>query len=495
MAREQASLYIDDAAIYVLLSRGRQVLKWASSPLESGLVVQGVIQDEDAVAAKVAELWQSVGTKTRKVIAGISGIGYLYRTISIPELAKDMLPEAITREASTALGISTEEVYISWQIISSVPGEITAYVAALPRNSMDAMLSTLHKAGLDPYLADLKPLCLARTATETTAIMVDVQPGSFDVVILVDNMPEVVRSLPLTVEASLEENLDTITEELDRSVIFYNSAHMDKPLDFSVPVSVSGELAEREDVWGRVSGGQNRPVQVMPLPVAVPEGFPSAWYLTNIGLALKEVLADEKGAIAYSLIDFNVVPEVYLPKPRKLADVMFVPTIVAGVALIAVVGFFAGSVYIHNNGLQAEMAAINEKMTAQHVRAEDIIDLTQQVSAVEEVRDGLVAGLDAFEADRDKINGDLGEANSRLPGNVELGKMSLTKRAGTPATYTMVVEAYADNEDYILRYGEDLRASRADGQPRFDLVVITLVDGGGEDDYNYKATITLTKVI
>jgi len=145
--------------------------------------------------------------------------------------------------------------------------------------------------------------------------------------------------------------------------------------------------------------------------------------------------------------------------------------------------------------LQADMAAINEKMTAQHVRAEDIIDLNQQVSAVEEVRDGLVAGLDAFKADRDKINGDLGEANSRLPGNVELGKMSLTKRAGTPATYTMVVEAYADNEDYILRYGEDLRASRADGQLRFDLVVITLVDGGGEGDYNYKATITLTKVI
>jgi len=495
MAREQASLYIDDASIYVLLSRGRQVLKWASSPLESGLVVQGVIQDEDAVAAKVAELWQSVEIKTRKVIAGISGIGYLYRTISIPELSKEMLPEAITREASSALGISIQDVYISWQIISSVPGEITVYVAALPRNSMDALLSTLHKAELDPYLADLKPLCLARTATETTAIMVDVQPGSFDVVILVDNMPEVVRSLSLPMEASLEENLDTITEELDRSVIFYNSAHMDKSIDLSVPISVSGELAEREDIWERISGGQKRPVQVMPLPVEVPEGFPSAGYLTNIGLALKEVLATEKGAIAYSLIDFNAVPEVYLPKPRKLADVAFVPTIVAGVALIAIFGFFSASVYIHNNGLQSEMAAVNQKMAAQHVRAEDIIDLNQQVTSVEAVRDALVADLDAFEADRDIINGDLAEANSCLPGDVELGKMSITKRTGTPATYTLVVEAYADNENHILRYGEDLRASRVDGEPRFDLVVITLVDSGGGGDYNYKATITLTKVI
>ncbi|MBA7503658.1 hypothetical protein ES706_02269 [subsurface metagenome] len=495
MAREQASLYIDDAAIYALLSRGRQVLRWGSSPLESGLVVQGVIQDEDAVAAKVVELWRTVEMKTSKVIAGISGIGYLYRTISIPELPKEMLPEAITREASTTLGISIEEVYVSWQIISSVPGEITAYVAALARNLMDALVSTLRKAGLDPYLADLKPLCLARTATETTAIMVDVQPGSFDVVILVDNIPEVVRSLPLPVEASLEENLDTITEELDRSVIFYSSAHMDKPLDFSVPISVSGELAEREDIWERISGGRNRSVQVMPLPVAVPEGFPSAGYLTNIGLALKEVLATEKGAIAYSLIDFNAVPEVYLPKPRKLADIAFVPTIVAGVALVAIFGFFSGFVYSHNNDLQAQVAAINQKMAAQHVCAEDIIALNQQVTSVEAVRDALVADLDVFEADRDKINGDLMEANSCLPGGVDLGKMSVTKKAGTPAMYTMVVEAYADNEDYILRYGEDLRASRVDGQPRFDLVVITLVDSSGGGDYNYKAVITLTKVI
>ena len=495
MAKEYASLYVDDAAIYALLSRGRQVLKWASSPLESGLVVQGVIQNEDAVAAKVAELWQSLGIKTKKVIAGISGIGYLYRTITIPELPKELLPEAVAREASTTLGISIADVYISWQIISFVPGELTIYVAALPRSLVDTLVSTLRKAGLDPYLADLKPLCLARTATETTAVMVDVQPGSLDIVILVNNMPEVVRSLPLTLEASLEENLDTIAEELSRSVIFYNSAHADKPIAPGVPISVSGELAEREDVWERISGGQRRPVQVMPLPMAVPEGFPSARYLTNIGLALKEVLATEKGVIAYSLINFNAIPEVYLPKPRKLADIMFIPTIVGGLAVIAIFGFFSAAIYIHNNTLEAQIASVNQQMAAQQVRAQDIIALNQQVSSVEAVRDALVTDLDAFKADRDEINGELGMANSCLPGGVDLGRMSLTKTGGTPATYTLVVEASAGSEQDILRYGENLRASRVGSQPGFDLVVITVVDSGGGEGHEYTATITLTKVI
>jgi type IV pilus assembly protein PilM len=495
MAKEQASLYIDDAAIYVLLSRGRQVLKWASSPLEPGLVTEGLIRDEDAVCAKLTELWQSLGVKTRKVIVGISGIGYLFCVVTLPELPKELLPEAVMREASAALGISTKDVYISWQITGSTSGEITVYVGALPRSTVDALVSTVRKAGLDPYLADTKPLSIARTATEPLAIIADAQSASFDIVILADSMPEVVRSLPLPREASLEEKLPTIVEELSRAIVFYNSAHGDKPINPEVPISVSGELAEREDIWEQVSGGQKRPVQVLPSPMATPEDFPANRYLTNIGLALKEVLASEKGAIVYSRIDFNAVPENYLPKPRKLADIAFVPTIVTGVALVAIFAFFGVSTYAHNNTLKAELAAINQRAAAQQVRAEDIIALTKKVTSVEAVRDALAADLDAFEADRGKINGDLAEANSCLPGMAKLGKMSLSKSGGGASTqYTLTIEAYANNVEDILRYGKDLRARRVDGQPRFDMVVITIVNVG-TGDYNYKAGITLTKVI
>ena len=492
MAREQTSLYIDDAAIYVLVSRGRQVVKWASMPLEPGLVAEGLIQDENAVAAKLIGLWQSQGIGAKKVIVGISGVSYLSHVITIPELPEEMLPEAVTREASAALAVSVEEVYISWQIISSVPGEITIYVSALPRNSVDVMVATLRKAGLDPYLADVKPLAIARTATEPLAIMVDVQPAGFDIIILADSMPEVVRSLPLPLEVPLEENLPTIIEELDRSVIFYNSAHMEKPLDITVPVSVSGELAEREDIWEQISGRQNRPVQVMPSPMELAEGFPLTRYITNIGLVLKEVLASEKGAIAYSQIDFNALPEVYRPKARKLADILFVPTIVAGLALVAIAAFFTVSASVHNRELRSELESVNQMMIAQKVTAKDIVALSGEVTSVEVMRDAFAADLDAFLLNRDKVNGDLWETNSCLPGGAVLEKMTLTVKGGETATerskslteFTLVLEAYTSNEEFIMRYGEDLRASG-----RYDLVVITEVEGA-RGDYGYQITAT-----
>ena len=492
MAREQTSLYIDDAAIYVLISRGRQVTKWASMPLEPGLVAEGLIRDEDAVAAKLTALWQSQGIGAKRVVAGISGISYLSHVITIPELPEEMLPEAVTREASAALAVSLEEVYISWQILSTVPGEIKIYVSALPRNSVDVLIATLRKAGLDAHVADVKPLAIARTATEPLAIMVDVQPAGFDIIVLADGMPQVVRSLPLSAEVSLEENLPTVIEELDRSVIFYNSAHMEKPLDINVPISVSGELAQREDIWEQISGRQNRPVQVMPSPMEVPGGFPVSRYVTNMGLALKEVLASERGAIAYSKIDFNALPEVYRPKARKLADILLVPTIVAGLGLVAIAAFFTVSVSVHNRDLRSELDLQNQKAIAEHVTAQDINTLNANVASVEASRDAIAADLDAFLANRDKVNGDLWEANQCLPGGADLTGMLINiKDATGPAgemltEYTLTLDAYTTDEEFIMRYGADLRASG-----RFDLVVITSV--GGEPG-NYKYVIEVTKV-
>ena len=492
MAREQVSLYIDDAAIYVLLSRGRQVVKWASMPLEPGLVAEGLIRDEDAVAAKLTALWQSQGIGAKKVVVGISGISYLSHVITIPELPEEMLPEAVTREASAALAVSLEEVYISWQILSTVPGEIKIYVSALPRNSVDVLVATLRKAGLDIHLADVKPLAIARTSNEPLAIMVDVQPAGFDIVILAEGMPQVVRSLPLSAEVPLEENLPTIIEELDRSVIFYNSAHMDKPLDITVPISVSGELAAREDIWEQISGRQNRPVQVMTPPMEVPGGFPVSRYVTNMGLALKEVLASERGAIAYSRVDFNALPEVYRPKARKLADILLVPTIVAGLGLVAIAAFFTVSVSVHNRELRTELEAVNQKMIAEKVTVQDISALNANVSSVEKTRDAFAADLDAFLAKRDKVNGDLWEANQCLPGRAVLKRMELnagdtTGPAGELLTkYSLTLTGSTTNEEFIMRYGADLRASG-----RFDLVVITSVTG---KPGNYDYVIEVTKV-
>jgi type IV pilus assembly protein PilM len=476
MAKKRVSLYIDDTAIYCLVTRGRQPQKWARLLLEPGLVKDGLIQNEAAVVDKIKELLKSMEVRTRKIIVGVSGINCLYSLLSLPEIPRDLLPEAIRREASRVLGVSLEEIYLSWQVVYLRRGEMVAYLAASPRNSMDALVSTLRRAELDPYLMDIKPLCLARVTNESRAIIVDLQPTSFDIVILVNGIPEVVRSSALPGEALSEDKIAILKEELDRAVTFYNSAHMDRPIDPGVPLLVSGELAWQEDTWPLLSGRQKRPVQALPSPLQASAGFPSAQYMTNIGLALKETPHVEKRAIG-SLVNLNALPEIYQPKPRELSQVLFVPTVVAGIAIFAVLLTFNILASGQNSTLSADLDAVNEMAARTGVRYVDITTLTGQVSSVEASANALQATLNGFANVRARIDDDLTEITYYLPEGVDLQQISL-------GSNVITLKGIArSEEDYFIYWGR-LRES-----PRFSSVFGTF----SPDEANITFTITLTR--
>ncbi|MCD6599112.1 MAG: pilus assembly protein PilM [Dehalococcoidia bacterium] len=480
MAKEVTTIYIDDSAIRVLRSKGRQVRKWADMPLESGLVKDGTVVDEDAVAAKIKELWQTQKIGSRKVIAGVNGINCLYRLITLPELPKNILPEAVEREARRILAIPLEQLHLSWQAILTLKkGEMLVYLAALPRNSTDGLISTLHKAGLNPYLMDLKPLALARTITETKAILIDVQPGNFDIVILMGEIPQVVRSLPLDREASLDGKMPLIKEELQRAITFYNSSHLEEPIEASVPVLISGELSGQPDSWELLLAKQKHPVQILPSPMESSEDFPASQYTTNIGLALKEVLASEKGAIAYSLVNFNALPEMYIPRPRPVSEILFAPVITIGIALLAL-GAFANITTLNRvTDSRHNLATVQQMALSSHAQIEHITALIEEASSTKTTADAFTATLNDIHVSRDEINGDLAQVNSCLSGAI---KPPLSVSADGEV---LTVDGLADDADAVLHYARELRATG-----RFASVLIASMS---QQEQQIKFTLELSK--
>ena len=474
MANEATTIYIDDSAICALVVRGRKIQKWANMPLEPGLVKNGVILNSVAVADKVRELWRAQSIGATRVIAGISGINCLYRLMTIPEVPRDSLPEAIRREADRVLGVPLEQFHLSWQTLSSSKGEILIYLAASPRNTVNALVTTLRRAGLNPYLMDLKPLALAMTSTEPRAIMIDVQASSFDIVIMVEGIPQIVRSLPLAKEAVLQEKLPIIREELDRAITFYNSSHMDKPLEDTVPLLVCGELIEQEDAWRLLIGRQERPVKALPAPVESSENFPTGQYITNIGLALKE-LSGGKGAGVSSVVNLNALPDVFRPKPRPLSEILFVPAIITGLVIIAVGAFFTINTMTYTASLRQDVKVLNQKIASKLAQSQktgadiekEIAALRKKVSSQEAKASAYTTTLGSFAPRRDEINGDLGQVY-KFPA-------ALNPPAVNHNTTTVSVTGSADNEDAVFRYAEDLRASG-----RFSLVVVSRINDTGD---------------
>jgi type IV pilus assembly protein PilM len=131
MAKQVTTLFIEDTAVRLLVGRGKQVEKWASLPLEPGLVKHGLVQDNAKVAEKIKELFRWTKITDKKVIVGLSEPGSLYRIVTLPKLPDAILPEAIKREAERVIPLSLDEVYLVHQVIGTKEQEMTLFLAAV----------------------------------------------------------------------------------------------------------------------------------------------------------------------------------------------------------------------------------------------------------------------------------------------------------------------------------------------------------------------------
>jgi len=463
MAKRVTTLFVRDTGINLLVMRGDKVEKWASMPLDPGLVNQGLVVDEAQVADKVKQLFKETGVKAEKVIIGLSGHDSLYRIISLPELPEAVLPEAIRREARRTIPTPLEEVYFSYQRLSSpTKGESRIFMVTFPRNLVDAMVRTLRQAGVKPHIMDMAPLALCRVPNEPRAIIVNSRLDHLDVIVVADRLPQVIRRLVLPGEAeSLEERLPLIAEEFNRTVAFYNSGHMEKPLDATVPVYVCGDLAEKPETWKMVVSQANYPLSALPSPVQLPEGLNSSEFMVNIGLALKELLVDKEGA-NFSIVNFNALPEAYVPPHFSMTRVLVPVGTAIGIGLLVL-----GVILVLNG--RANMATLESQATTIERSVlqlqGEVARLNTQVGSVGAAASGLSTAVANMERGRTSIYEDLREIVDLAAGKVTLGTVN---HVGTVITLTGV----APSVDSIYSYARALRES-----PRFSSVWVSRVSG------------------
>jgi len=454
MARDATTIYIDDSSVRVLTISGRHPQKWASAELESGLVRDGLILHPEEVARVVRKVW-SQGFSGSRVVAGLSGVNCLYRTLVLPSLPRDLLPEAVRRESGRALGVSMEQLYVSWQPVPTLLEETRVFLAAAPRDAVDALLATLRTSGLNPYLVDIRPLALARAVAQESAIVLDIQESCLDVVIKIDKVPEVMRSVPLGRTRSLEDSVKLGRQEIERAVSFYNSVHMDTPLQEQVPLLLSGLVSTKPELWKELEGRHPRNIEAIEPPIDVVQDFDAQSFSTNIGLAFKETA--EKSGTGYSTINLNALPEKFKPKPRPLSELLYPPVLVVCALAVAFGGYMAINTHAHASALQAEWNALNEMTVSVGAQGSaEIQRLQDEISALQVEVEESEARSDALDSQqrlvserRDDVNLDLGQLNDTPPG-IDLDRVKYQEDL-------VVVSGWGDGEEAVFTYARALR--------------------------------------
>ena len=458
MAKKITTLYVDDTSLRLLVSHGNKIKKLSEVSLTLGQAkISATVKEAEAVA-KVKQLFKSQKVRTKKVIVGLSGLHCLTRPITLPQLPREMLAEAVMREAKRVLPVPLEQLYISWQTTPLPEGKVQVFLAAIPRKTADTVLTTLRQAGLKPRLMDLKPLALARLAQEATAIIVDIQPTEFDIVIMADGVPQPVRTISFPGKAlSQEKRMMMVTEELRRTIDFYNSNNPESPLHSDVSMFVSGELADEPNMYKLLSDELGYPVLPLPSPLKCHKPTDLSRYMVNIGLVLKE-LEKEAGP---SVANLNILPEPYQPTPISLARITVVPGVVVVIGALVLTTVLVQEISANVSSVQNQLNKANllikQKQNQQKELEQSVASLEGKIAGAKASINTYTAAIGSLDKQGDLINEDLEVTVNSLPGSISLAAIDhsvdgLTIRGSSPSETEVL--SYASNLDASGRFPE-----------------------------------------
>ena len=462
------TLDIENTAIKMMVVRGKQVETAASLPLEPGLVQDGVIANPAVVGRLIGELMTAHGISEKRAVVGVSGIHAIYRVVPTPKLPKNLMDEAAQREAERVIPVPLNEIYLSWQTINMSDIEIAICLVGMPRSTVDTILETLHQAGLQPEAMDVRPLALARVTDERDAIVINVQQSGFDIVIMTDGIPELLRSLPFPAGMeSPDEKIAEVKEELERTIAYHNSSHKGDEITSNTAAFVSGELGEM------LAATLEYHARPLPRLLSYSEALNANEYAANIGLALRQVRADASPA----RVSLNVTPEAYMPKPFPLMQLVSWAFIIVAVIILFMFGALTLQKYTNNLNLQIQISKIQAQVQAKQGTQAAIKELQTKISKAE--KDGTIfkEPVDNAAAQRAKVNEDISTVTSLLPGIIWAKSIGYNNEV---TTITGMAPADTTIVDYV-------RALRNSGQ--FSEVLISDMR---EMQYNeWQFTLTL----
>ena len=462
MWNETVTLFIDDTSIRLLVAQGQKVKKWAELKLEPGLVKGSVVNKESEVSAKIKQITQSQKIGSKKITLGFSGLHSLTRPATLPQLPKSMLPEAVAREARRVLPVPLDQVYLNWCKLPGPKEKIQVFMTAIPRKTADSLVRVVRGAGLEPSVMAIKPLVLTKALKDRAAILVDVQPAEFDIVIVTDGVPQPIRTLTFPEEEiSWEQKLEMIVSDIDRTIKFFDTNNPEKPLQESIPIYISGDLQNKPDLCKELSEKLGHPYKMLSTVLKGLEQIDTVRYMVNLAMATKA----SKSALdaTFSIGDMNLLPAPYQPKPMSLTKAVGIPGAVAVAGLVIPMVLMIQSTSSSISAKQAELDMTNQFVNQKTVQklelTKSITELEGKIALAQKENDDLTSVLNSITARQEYVRGDLRLALGSLSPSITLNTLSESEGTVTLSGSAPNAQDLYSYVQSILQYARTLDLS------------------------------------
>ena len=368
------TLEINSADIRIMEVSEGKVIKWGSRPLEPGIIKEGVVVAPQALGTAVKQLMASNGIKEKKVTACIGSLYSLSRMVLVPTpLEQPVTEEAVLEVAEDVMPLSQEETYFFWQTIAPGHGGQQVLLIGVPREVIDSEVRALRAAGINPHILGLKTLALARAVNRKDALVLNIEPTSFDTIVVAGGVAELLRTSAWQPEGlSEEDRAEQLVSAIRLTVSFYDTHHPGAPFDPKTPIFITGQMSGDRALIDDIQGGIEYPIEPMSPPLEYPEHLPVSQYAVNLGLALKATTAPRMrisftrksretpgnvGHMVFSIPDINLLPQIYKPWRPSARQIY------ASLAIVAVLSLFF-PIYQVTTDAMRETALVRQRYAA-----------------------------------------------------------------------------------------------------------------------------------
>jgi type IV pilus assembly protein PilM len=246
-------LDIGSTAVRLVELRGsagqKSLIKYAYIPLESNVSLSESKADQQKLAKAVAELVKQAGVSSRNVAVGIPSSRVFTTVADVDRLPASELAKAIPYQADALIPTPLAESKIDWALIGDSPSDKTKQeilLTSVPNKFVEERLDMLESIGLNVIAFEPDNLAMARALAQPdpgAQILVDVGRRSTDLVVVMNGIPHLTRSIPTGVEALVKaatQNLN-IDEKQAEQFVFKFGLSKEK-LEGQVEAAISGTV-------------------------------------------------------------------------------------------------------------------------------------------------------------------------------------------------------------------------------------------------------------
>lgn len=289
MAKRIIALSIDGTTLRVLGSRGDLVEVWESVPFNPQFVRNGHIAEPEGLGEVIRNTLVNMKLTKGMCVCALSAVGSTSRILDLPpQLDVASLGGIVQREARRVIGTSLDDSYLHWRALPIRTHQRQVFVLVVPKEPVHALMKAVQTAGLKPKLIDLKPLALMRAVNRRDAIIANGESNSVETAIVVEDTPALIRGTVLGEGAlSPDYAVGHISDELVRTIAYYNDSHKDDPLDPELPIYLTGALASSVSFSINVATLTGRPIDPLDPPLRYPTELPVVEYMVNMGLVIR----------------------------------------------------------------------------------------------------------------------------------------------------------------------------------------------------------------